>query len=90
MAEHISSSVDNFDNVNECLLHKRSHTFCVDCLETKNFDEDSCQLCRPFYAIPDIGCGGYSRDDLMGKLVDLHESFVECTSNVTDKTIGEL
>ena len=90
MAEQISSLVDNFDNVKECLLHTKTHTFCVDCLETKNFDEDPCQLCRPFYTILNNGCGGYSREYLMEKLVDLHESFVERNLKVAEKTIGEL
>ena len=90
MAEHISLLDDNFDIVKECLLRKKSHTFCVDCLETKSFDEDPCQLCRPFYTILNNGCGGYSREYVMEKLVDLHGSFVERNLNVAEKTIGEL
>ena len=89
MEEHISPLADNFNKIKECFLHKRSHMFCVDCLERNNVVEDSCQLCRPFYEIPDNGCGGYSRENLMEKLVDLHQSFVERNLSCAEKTIGE-
>ena len=77
MTEHISLLAENFNNIKECFLHYKNHTFCDDCLERKRFDEDPCQLCRPFYSIPDSGYGGYSREYLLEKLADLHHSCVE-------------
>ena len=95
MVESMSTMTDDLQEISECLLnHKKRHTFCVDCLERENFENTSCQLCRPFYALPDElpdGLNGYSRAQCLEKLVDLHQLYGVKNLDVTgEKRFGEM
>ena len=87
MTEHISLLAENFNNIKECFLHDKNHTFCGDCLERKSFNDNPCQLCRPFYSIPDNGYGGCSREYFLENLEVLHKLCVENISGIEETTI---
>ena len=60
------------------------------CLERRSTNGKSCPLCRKFQSIPDEGCEGNPRSYFEGKLVNLHQMYVEKSLKVSgEKIFGE-
>ena len=93
MAREFQPTSD-IQKVADCSLYRDSglslnrHYFCVDCSE-KLVEGVPCPLCQPFLAIPDNRHDGAPRNYLVDKLEDLHQLFVEKSSNITcEKRFG--
>ena len=95
MAKRRPTLTDDLKQISECSLYRdprvsrraRLHTFCGECKETATINQDSCPLCRQFRGIPEEGCGSIPRNQLMEKLVDLHQMHLKKNLNLKGEQI---
>ena len=96
MTQTLPSLTGDLKQISECWLYRdprvsrraRLHTFCRECKDTSTITkDDSCPLCRPFFKIPEDGCGSIPRNYFVEKLIDLHQVHLEEKLNLKGEKI---